>query len=214
MYEVYDISMPIHHGMVTYKNKPEKQPAIRVMQDFNEASAYESRIDMDMHTGTHVDSPLHMLPNGGTMQTISIERLVGPCRVLDVTDAKDKITRNDLERYAPKEDEFLLLKTQNSLTDDFGSGFVFLAADGAEYLAAAGVRGVGIDAPGIERDQSGHPTHKALFEANSIIVEGLRLGDVPEGPYFMVIAPIKVLETEAAPARALLFSGLEIKKPW
>ncbi|MMZ47616.1 Kynurenine formamidase [compost metagenome] len=209
MYELYDISMPIHSGMVTYKNKSEKQPAIRVVQNFTQASAYESRIDMDMHTGTHVDSPLHMLPDGGTMETIPIQRLVGSCRVLDVTAVEDKITKDDLERFAPQKDEFLLLKTRNSLTDDFGSGFVFLAADGAEYLAAAGVRGVGIDAPGIERDQSGHPTHKALFEASSIIVEGLRLGDVPEGAYFMVIAPIKVLETEAAPARALLFSGLK-----
>jgi len=203
--------MPIYHGMVTYKNKPEKQPNIRVVQDFNQTSAYESRIDMDMHTGTHVDSPLHMLPNGGTMESIPIERLVGPCRVLDLTEAQDKITRADLERFAPKKGDFLLLKTRNSLTDDFGSGFVFLAGDGAEYLAEAGVRGVGIDAPGVERDQSGHPTHKALFGVDSVIVEGLRLGEVPEGNYFMVIAPIKVLETEAAPARALLFSGLTVE---
>jgi arylformamidase len=208
MYKIYDISMPIYHGMTVYKNKEEKQPNIRIVRDFDQATARESRIDMDMHTGTHVDSPLHMLPDGGTMETISIERLVGSCRVLDVTGAEEKITRTDLEPYKLQKGDFVLLKTRNSLTDDFGSGFVFLAGDGAEYLAEIGVRGVGIDAPGIERDQSGHPTHRALFSADSVIVEGLRLGEVPEGEYFMVIAPIKVLETEAAPARALLFSGL------
>lgn len=210
MYKIYDISMPIHYGMVTYKNKQAKQPNIRVVQDFSQASAYESRIDMDMHTGTHVDSPLHMLPDGGTMASISIERLIGSCRVLDLTEVQDHITRDDLVRFAPKKEEFILLKTRNSLCDDFGEDFVFLAADGAQYLAEVGVRGVGIDAPGVERDQSGHPTHKALFAVDSVIVEGLRLGDVPGGEYFMVIAPIKVLETEAAPARALLFSGITI----
>ncbi|MED0755802.1 cyclase family protein [Aneurinibacillus thermoaerophilus] len=212
MYKIYDISMPIYHGMPVYKNKEEKQPHIRVVQDFNRSSARESRIDMDMHTGTHVDSPLHMLPDGGTMADIPVERLSGFCRVLDVTEVNGGITRADLEKFQLQKDEFVLLKTYNSLTDNFTVDFVYLAEDGARYLADIGVRGVGIDALGIERDQPGHPTHKTLFEAGVIILEGLRLGEVLEGEYFMVAAPLKVLETEAAPARVLLFAGLTIKK--
>jgi arylformamidase len=208
MYKIYDVSMPIREGMPVYKNKPEKQPKIQVVQDFDTSPARESRIDLDVHTGTHVDSPLHMMPDGGTVETLSLEQLTGQCRVLDLTGVEGGVTRADLETYQPQKGEFLLLKTRNSYEDAFQFEFIYLAEDGAKYLAEIGVRGVGIDALGVERSQPGHPTHKTLFQANVIIVEGLRLAEVPEGTYFMVAAPIKLLETEAAPARVLLFDGL------
>ncbi|MDR6225252.1 cyclase family protein [Desmospora profundinema] len=208
MYKLHDVSMTIEEGMAVYKNKEEKKPRVRVVQDFDTSPARESRVDMDVHTGTHVDSPLHMLPDGGTMETLPVEKLVGPCRVLDLTGVEGGIGREDLERFEVKRGEFILLKTRNSSREDFDFEFVYLASDGAEYLASLGIRGVGIDALGVERSQPGHPTHKTLFRAGVIIMEGLRLQTVDEGEYFMVAAPIKLRETEAAPARVLLFEGL------
>jgi arylformamidase len=207
-YKVYDVSMAIHAEMTVYKNKPEKKPSIRVVQDFDKASARESRVDLDMHTGTHVDSPLHMVPNGGTMETLPLEKLVGPCRVLDMTHVEGGISRADLEAQNVQKDEFLVFKTKNSSVEEFDLEFAYLAEEGAKYLAEIGIRGVAIDALGIERSQTGHPTHKTLFGAGIVIIEGLRLAEVPAGNYFLVGAPIKLLETEAAPARVLLFEGL------
>jgi arylformamidase len=206
--KLYDISMPIYPGMPVYKNKPEKQPQIRTVQDFTTHTVFESRVDLDVHTGTHVDSPLHMLPEGGTMQTIPLERLVGPCRVLDLSHVNGGITKNDLEPYNIRNGERVLFKTKNSIQNEFDPEFVYLAEDGARYLVETGVQLVGIDALGIERNQQGHPTHKQLFHAGIVIVEGLRLQDVPEGTYFLVAAPIKLVDTEAAPARVLLIEDL------
>ena len=50
----------------------------------------------------------------------------------------------------------------------------------AEYLAGLNVKGVGIDALGIERDQEGHPTHNAVIGSEAIIIEGLRLKEIEE----------------------------------
>jgi arylformamidase len=208
MSKVYDISMPIVEGMPVYKNKPEKQPHIRIVQDFATATARESRIELDVHTGTHVDAPLHMLPQGGTMETLPLERLVRPCRVLDLKEVSERITRTDLAKWNIEAGEFLLLQTKNSLQEAFDFAFVYLTEEGAQYLVEKQVHGVGIDALGIERAQPGHPTHKHLFRANIIIIEGLRLKEVPAGKYFMVAAPIKLVHTEAAPARVLLLEGV------
>jgi arylformamidase len=208
--KMYDVSMSIVEGMQVYKNKEAKRPRISVVQDFDTAPCRESRVDMDVHCGTHVDSPLHMLPDGGTMETIPLERLVGPCRVLDLTHVTDGIARADLEKFNIQPGEFLLLKTKNSYKEEFDFEFIFLAKDGAEYLAEKGINGVGIDALGIERSQAGHPTHKTLFLADVIIMEGLRLKEVPEGSYFMVAAPIKLVDTEAAPARVILLEGVTV----
>jgi arylformamidase len=199
----YDVTAPIFEGMPVYKNKTEKQPKLTsVTNDY----VTESRIDMDVHTGTHIDAPLHMVKGGDTFETISLDRLVGPCKLFDLTHVNDKITKDDIAALDIQENDFVLFKTKNSLEDAFNFEFIYVAEDAARYLADQKVRGVGIDALGIERSQPGHPTHKTLFSAGVIVIEGLRLKEVPEGSYFMVAAPLKLVGTDAAPARVLLFT--------
>ncbi|MBA2870033.1 arylformamidase [Anoxybacillus calidus] len=204
--KIYDVTAPIFEGMPVYKNKPEKQPKFStVTNDY----VTESRVDMDVHTGTHIDAPLHMVKNGETFETISLEKLVGTCKVFDVTNVEDKILKADITHLDIQENDFVLFKTKNSFDEAFNFEFIYIAEDAAQYLAEKKVRGVGIDALGVERSQPGHPTHKTLFGNNIIIIEGLRLKDVPEGQYFMVAAPLKLVGTDAAPTRVLLFENLQ-----
>lgn len=205
--KMYDVTGAIFEGMTVYKNKPEKQPRIKPVTN---GYVTESRIELDVHTGTHVDAPLHMVTDGETFESIPLEKLVGNCKVLDLTNVEDRITRADLERFEIQKDDFLLLKTKNSFDEAFSFEFVYLAQDGAEYLTRIGVRGVGIDALGIERSQAGHPTHKTLFAGKVVVIEGLRLREVAQGEYFMVAAPLKLIGTDAAPARVLLFEGVTV----
>ncbi|MGG4439485.1 cyclase family protein [Brevibacillus fortis] len=203
--KMYDVTATVYEGMTVYKNKPEKQPKIQTVTN---GYVTESRIDMDVHSGTHVDAPLHMVNAGDTLESISLEKLVGSCKVLDLTVVEDRITRSDLESFHLEQGDFVLFKTKNSFDEAFSFEFIFLSEEGADYLSELGVRGIGTDALGIERSQEGHPTHKKLFAAGVIVVEGLRLAEVPAGEYFMVAAPLKLMGTDAAPARVLLFEGL------
>lgn len=206
MGHVYDISAPIYEGMTVYKNNPLKQPKFEVTADFGLATYHETRVHMDAHTGTHVDAPLHMRPGGQTIESIQLDRLVRPCIVIDLTAVEVEIGTDDLRQHRIQKDDFVLLKTRNSLEDAFNPEFVFLGADGARYLAQVGVAGVGIDALGIERSQPEHATHKALFAVDAVIIEGLRLADVEPGRYQMVAAPLRLIGIDAAPARVLLLA--------
>lgn len=207
MFKLYDISMTIHPGMQVYKNKEEKKPEIRTVQSHAEGKPHESRLSLDTHTGTHLDAPLHMIAGGATIETIPLESLVGPCRVLDLSGVQDSIGRADLEAHGVQPGEWLLFKTRNSQSDEFDFEFVYLNEEGAAYLSEIGVKGVGTDGLGIERGQAGHVTHKALMNAGALIVEGLRLADVQAGNYFLVIAPLKLTGIDAAPARAFLLGS-------
>ncbi|SDJ10664.1 cyclase family protein [Salimicrobium halophilum] len=200
---IYDVSMTIREGMIVYKDKEEKQPKITTSTN---GHVTESRIDMDLHTGTHVDSPLHMINDGETMETIAIEDLVGTVKVFDLTEAGDSINKEDIEGFDIEQGDFVLFKTKNSFheSDDFDFDFTFVAEDAATHLADIGIKGVGVDGLGIERSQPEHPTHRSLFQNRIIIIEGLRLKEVPEGSYFMVAAPLKIEGTDASPARILL----------
>ena len=209
--KLYDVTMTIREGMDVYKGRVEKQPVLVQEKEIGEDGINESRIVMNLHTGTHLDAPLHMLEKGEDITRIPLEKLLVEALVLDCTHQEEKISTEDLQGLvatAPREG-FVLLKTRNSLEKNQRSGadFIYLAQSGAEWLASLGIAGVGIDGLGIERNQPGHPTHKTLMQAGILILEGLELSQVPPGRYFLVALPLKIAGAEGAPARVLLIDG-------
>lgn len=198
----YDVTAEVYEGMPVYKNKEEKQPKFQTVTN---GHVTETRLSLDLHTGTHVDAPLHMMNDGETMETIPLERLVRPVKLFDLTHVKDGITKEDIVDLPIDKGDFILFKTSNSFDEAFNFEFIYVKEDAARYLAEKGIDGVGIDSLGIERAQEGHPTHRTLFQNDIIVMEGLRLKDVEAGQYFMVAAPLKVIGTDASPARVLLF---------
>lgn len=202
--KIYDISMKIHENMVVYRNKSDKKPLIWVAHDYNDSSSYESRIDIDLHTGTHIDAPLHMIQDGATVDTIELDKLVTNCKVLDLIYVNDCIKKDDLLNYDIKENDFILFKTKNSFDDNFNPEFIYLEKCAAEYLKNIGVKGVGIDSLGIERSQKEHETHKILLGAGILILEGLRLKSISPKEYILHALPLNIQNVEAAPVRAVL----------
>lgn len=201
---MYDISMPIEEGMKVYKGKTDKKPRISLYSDFKTGTAYESILSMNLHTGTHIDAPLHMIDGGGNLETLPLRSLFTVCTVLDLTKCTGSISKEDLEHFSIAEGDFLLFKTKNSFTDILEGDYVYLDKTGSAYLAQKKIKGVGIDALGIERAQSGHETHLALMNEGVLIIEGLRLSHVPEGRYALSAFPLSIKGVEASPVRAVL----------
>ena len=121
----------------------------------------------------------------------------------------EKITRQELERHAMQRGERILLKTTNSArlwkTDEFIEDFVYIAQDAAAYMAAIGIRTVGVDAysvGGFRNDLQ--ETHVTLLAAGIWIVEGLMLENVQPGEYDFICLPMKLTGADGAPARAVL----------
>jgi arylformamidase len=203
---IIDISMTIEEGMQVWKSYEQKKPSITNVQNHDEGKPHESQLNMNVHTGTHVDAPLHMLAGGDTIETVTLEQLCGPARVLDLTHVSGFITKEDLLPFAIRQGERILFKTSSSMTEEFDLQFPFLRADGAEYLAGIGITLVGTDALGIERAQADYATHRTLMRQGIVIVEGLRLKHVEAGPYTLILAPLKMTGIDASPARAFLLA--------
>ncbi len=204
---VIDISMTVSGEMPVYHDSPAKRPVHTVDKRIPPDKINESSLSMGLHTGTHLDSPFHMIEGGWPTEFLPLDRLIAPCRVLDLTHVKKGITREDLQALDIREGDFLLFKTRNSSEDRWREDFVYLEKTGAAYLADARVSGVGTDALGIERAQPGHETHIALLRNEIIILEGLRLGHVAPGRYLLIALPVKIRDADGAPARAVLIEG-------
>jgi arylformamidase len=196
--------MKIDYKMPVYKGKDSKRPVLKAESDFKTGKVFETRVEMNMHTGTHMDMPLHVFPNGNTIDTLQLEKVVTKCKVLDFKDIDGKISKESFKDKDISEGDFILLKTKNSFFDILESEFIYLDKSGAEYLRDKKIKGLGIDGLGIERNQPGHESHKILLGAGIVMLEGLRLGEVEEDVYLLAAAPINIAGAEAAPVRAIL----------
>lgn len=206
--EIYDISMEIKEDMAIYKNKEEKKPRItrtRISQGAN-----ETKLEIDSHTGTHIDAYFHMLANGKTIDKISLNKFIGNCVVLDFSNKRDKITVKDInnkileQNFKIEKNDIVLLKTRKEPLKKFNYNFTYLEKSGAKFLANRKVKCVGIDNLSIERNQLEHETHKVLFKNSIPIVEGLDLSKISQGRYFFIGLPLKIKGGDGSPIRAVL----------
>ncbi len=211
---MYDISMTIKKDMLVYKGKDEIRPRLSTVRDFKQGDAHESELQMNVHTGTHVDAPLHMLQDGENANLFFAETPFYQAQLLDLTAVDEKITAADLKKFEIEEKSFLILKTKNSkpgFLENTPEKFIYLAESGAEYLVEQNIKGVGIDTNGIERAQSEHPTHKKLLSRKIMILEGLRLNNIAAGNYILLLSLLKIADSDGLPGRAYLFENGEIE---
>jgi arylformamidase len=199
----YDVTMPITPTMMVYKNKEEKKPIFHVDDQLAAGKSYETTLTMNLHTGTHMDFPLHMQENGSTSTGFDPSTLLRMVRVIELRQT-NIIEKKHLEALGLRRGDFVLFKTDNSFIETFAFDFTFVSQDAARYLVTCGIAGVGIDALGIERDQPDHQTHHTLMNAGILILEGLRLKDVPAGDYDMIALPLSIPNRDALPLRVLL----------
>lgn len=199
---IYDVSMTIYPEMTVYKNKPEKKPVFKTLSTHQTGSSHEGVITMSLHTGTHLDYPLHMIPGGAVSEASLLEGLLGPVKVFET--ALDVIDHAYIDTLPIEPKDVVFFKTRNSDTDAFDFDFVYVDESAAQRLKELRVLGVGLDALGIERAQAAHPTHKILLSSGIFILEGLRLKAVKAGPYELICLPLKIEGVDALPVRALL----------
>ena len=173
-------------------------------------TATVSKMTLGVHTGTHMDAPLHFIQKAATIDEMPLDACVGRARVIEIHDTKS-IKSKELADHLIGSGERILFKTSNSThawnSDEFDENFVFIAQDAARYLAQAGVLCVGVDylsVGGFRED--GPETHHALLEAGIWIIEGLNLSGVEPGDYELICLPLKLIGAEGAPARAILRS--------
>ena len=200
-----DITMAITPDMMVYKNKSEKKPVFVSRATHSQNGYQEGSIEMDLHLGTHVDMPIHILPDGHDSSSFDVGKVNGTCLVIDLSSMEgSKISDVHLEPFDILDQDIVILKTKNSFENAFNPEYVYLTLEGANYLKSKGVKAVGIDALGIERGDPEHRTHKTLMQEQIYIIEGLALENVTAGRYELIFMPLKILGVEGLPARAFL----------
>jgi arylformamidase len=207
MSEWIDISVPLGNGIVAWPGDPPFS-IDRFLDQKNGAPFTVSQMSLGVHTGTHMDAPLHSIPGGASIDQMPLDACIGPARVIHIED-RESIKQAELARHNIASGERILFKTANSdrlwSDEPFKENFIYINCQAAEYLADRRIRMVGIDylsVGGWERDS--RETHDALLSAGIWIVEGLNLHGIEAGDYELICLPLKIAGADGAPARAIL----------
>ena len=200
---IIDITRPLSGATVSFPGDPPPQFSQR------DAGLYLiSDLHMNSHAGTHIDAPVHYLKRGNTIDTVPLDHLIGPCRVLDVSRAGSAIRAADLNGRLGAAKR-VLLKTAFSRETQFREDYPHLTSDAADLLNKKGVLCVGIDSFSIEAFVCDGSVHRTLLGAGCIIIELLDLSGVNEGEYEMAGLPLRLAGLDGAPARVVLMQKEE-----
>jgi kynurenine formamidase len=175
-------------------------------------------VAQSLHTGAHIDSPLHVFKDGITTAEIRLEQVIGEAIVLDLSfvEANHRVTIDDLRRGGGDQvrpGDIVLLRTDWSdkmygKWPDYFTQSPYCPPESAEWLVAKGPKSIGFDffeeycARLPDFSSEDFPMHRVILGEGIVIMEGLtNLSALPQQrvPFY---APFyKIADTEGAPAR-------------
>jgi arylformamidase len=205
--EWIDVSVTIRHGMPHWPDNP-AVVLERTMEIDRGDDCNVSQLAMGVHTGTHMDGPVHFVAGGAGLDEMPLTATMGEARVIGIAD-DHLVTVEEMRPHDLRRGERILLRTANSercwQSDTFVEDFVSISEPAARYMVECGVRTVGVDylsVGGYWAD--GAAIHLILLEAGIWIIEGLDLSAVEPGRYELACLPVKLHHSDGAPARAVV----------
>ena len=203
--KIYDLTHTIRNDMPVYPGT--EQPWLTTACTIEEVGYRETLLHMYSHTGTHMDAPAHMLPDGAALDRYPGEKFVGAAIVVDCRGEKD-ISLPLLQRYDLSGVDFVLFCTgwdKKWGTPAYYENFPCLTAEAAAYLAALPLKGVGEDSISLDPcDSTEFPNHITLMKAGFINTENLTGLDALLGRRFtFVTLPLKFENADGCSCRAI-----------
>ena len=83
-------------------------------------------------------------------------------------------------------------------------GEAIVSLEAAEVFASEGILLLGNEAQTVGPEDAPMEVHQALLGAEIVLLEGVRLQNVPEGAYLLNAAPLNLSGADGAPCRAIL----------
>ena len=195
--KTYDISQEVF-GCKVFPGDP--APERKIISSIENGALYNlTAISMCAHNGTHIDAPFHFIKDGKTVDKVALGAVVGMAYVAEhhgsVTGDDANEIVNKAKKLNPEAAKRILLK-----------GDVEVSLEAAKVFAASGISLLGNESQTVGPENAPMEVHLVLLGANVILLEGIRLSEVPEGVYLLNAAPLNLSGADGAPCRAVLIS--------
>jgi kynurenine formamidase len=220
MTRIIDLSPPVPHG---FKGPPSTNIGVQFEVKTKPHYWQSVQVAMSLHTGCHVESALHCIEQGESIDQVGLERVIGSAVVLDLTPVAERMLLDvsqlelGLQRLKKRhetirEGDILLLRTdwaQRAIgTPRYFPLSPALTEDAARWLVEKRPKSIACDFfeepaardPGWSADQ--FVVHRAILGAGIPLIEGIvNLAQLPARCQFF--APFyHFVGIDSAPARA------------
>ena len=166
-----------------------------------------SAITLSPHLGSHADAPLHYGRAAAAIGAVDLDPFLGACRVIHAIEKGALITPAHLEHASRALPARVLVRTCLTAPAEWSANFSAFAPETIRWLAAQGVRLVGIDSQSVDpADSKTLDSHQQLLAHDMRVLENLVLDAIPEGDYELIALPLKLTRACASPVRAVLRS--------
>ena len=193
--KVYDISQEVF-GCKVYPNDP--MPEKIVLKSMQKGDVYNlTAFNMCAHNGTHIDAPFHFIKDGKTIDEICLEAFVG---MAYVAEHHGLVTGNDATEIIEKAKKQNLEASKRILI----KGEVEVSLEAAKVFASSDILLLGNEPQTVGPQNAPMAVHLTLLGANVVLLEGIRLGEVYEGVYFLNAVPLNLSGADGSPCRAVL----------
>lgn len=193
--KIYDISQEVFSCQV-YPDDP--MPEKKMLKSMGEGEVYNlTAFHMCAHNGTHIDAPFHFIQDGKTVDEISLEAFVG---MSYVAEHRGIVTGDDAVRIVEKAKKQDPQAAKRILI----KGDAEVSLEAAKVFASSDLLLLGNESQTIGPKNAPMAVHLVLLGANVILLEGIRLSQVPEGVHLLNAAPLNLSGADGSPCRAVL----------
>jgi len=219
--KLIDLSMEFHEGMQTFTAAWHPFYEITQLGRHGIENRETKKIVLGTHMGTHIDAPLHFIPNGETVENIPLKQLVGEALVVDFSELEDfsAVSAAMLkEKTQGRSVRRLIIRfdwDRHLNTNKYYSHHPYLSEDCCEWLVSGGCELLAMDTPQPDNPINGRasdndaPNHKILLGSSVVLVEYMvNLKEIIKPEVFLVVAPLKIRNGDGAPARCFVIDDL------
>ncbi|ABX12042.1 cyclase family protein [Nitrosopumilus maritimus] len=213
MNEIIDLTYSINEKMITYPSPWHPKVSLERLGKIEDVGRNTRKLVLGTHTGTHIDAPLHFIPDGNSIESIPLEKITGTVTILDFTNLKNNhpITKEELQdKKISKRLIFRFGWQKYWNTPNFYNDYPFFTEDAANYLVSQGVELIGYDTPSPDKskqDDVDSPIHKIFLSNQIVLLEYLSNLDCVQNleGWSIVVAPMKIDGSDGSPSRVFIF---------
>jgi len=203
---IYDISQPL--GVRTAVWPGDQAVELGWTMERRQGDAVNvAALRLSVHAGTHVDGPLHFRDAGPGAGGLPLDAFVGAAIVIDAR-GRDTLDADVLDGVDLAAAPRVLFRTREVIDPDvFPETVIVVTTALAERLGAGKARLLGTEAPSVDPiDSKTLEAHRALTRAGVAILENIVLTHVPPGRYTLIALPLRIVEADSSPVRAVLMT--------
>ncbi len=210
--EMVDLSRVIYDGMP----KIPVLPDVHVQKFLSLEKGHPLNVtvlSLPCHAGTHVDAPVHIVPNGKSIEELPLDAFVGPGAVIPVKKrGGEEVTATELEKSGVTVNHGDILMLFTGWDEKFESPdyniHPYLSVDAAEWMVKKGVKLLGIDCITVDLPTPlrpkgfDFPVHRILLGNGVLIAENVaNLGKIVGRKIRILALPLRVKGSDAGHAR-------------